>query len=237
VCAHTATPPTGWPAIQTAYRSSAASWIAPSIPNGTGTAGINCRSSRPAEMVMLAPHSLLPRLAPASQPRGRPSGLHQRSLTSFYLPTLSGYDHSTFPPQASTRLPSGWFRVGPERSRVPRLAQKPSPISPRFDFLIPEDRLVLTQFPRVARPQNSLRLPHRSSHLRILASWGLTNGLIGVMIDCMHVANHASTLSADRPSVFRELMVRGVIEERGFGAKRSDLCSRLPHGLRTGNGP
>jgi hypothetical protein len=69
--------------------------------------------------------------------------------------------------------------------------QKPPVTRPPFDFSISEARLLLTQFPRVARPRNSPRLPRRLSPPRILPDRGLTNGLSAVIIDCMHGANQA----------------------------------------------
>jgi hypothetical protein len=56
-----------------------------------------------------------------------------------------------------------------------------------FDFLNPEDTLLLTQFPRFARaPEFASTPPLRFSPHRILQIWGLTNGTMAVMIDCMH---------------------------------------------------
>ena len=84
-----------------------------------------------------------------------------------------------------------YFPTPTRRNHFPGFPQKRPPPSPTFDFSIPEARLLLTQVPRVARPQNSPPFPRRFSSLRILAKRGLTNGLIVIMIDCMHGAKHA----------------------------------------------
>jgi hypothetical protein len=65
-------------------------------------------------------------------------------------------------------------------------------MSTTFDFSIPEARLLLTLFPRVVRTRNSPRLPHRLTSLRIPSSLGLTNGINGAMIECVHEANQSS---------------------------------------------
>ena len=60
-----------------------------------------------------------------------------------------------------------------------------------FDFLNPEDKLLLTQFPRFARaPEFASTPPLRFTPHRILPFWGLTNGINAVMIDCMHGGTH-----------------------------------------------
>jgi hypothetical protein len=62
---------------------------------------------------------------------------------------------------------------------------------PTFDLLNPEDRLLLTHVPRVDQaPEFVATTPHRFTSLRILATWGLTNGTHAVMIDCVHGAKH-----------------------------------------------
>ncbi len=56
-----------------------------------------------------------------------------------------------------------------------------------FDFFNPEDKLLLTQFPRFARaPEFASTPPLRFSPHRILPTWGLTNGITVGIIDCMH---------------------------------------------------
>jgi hypothetical protein len=56
-----------------------------------------------------------------------------------------------------------------------------------FDFFKPEDTLLLTQFPRFARaPEFASTPPLRYSPHRILLNWGLTNGILAGIIDCMH---------------------------------------------------
>ncbi len=84
-----------------------------------------------------------------------------------------------------------YFATPTRRNHFPAFSQKRPPACRTFDFSIPEARLLLTQVPRVAQPQNSPLFPHRFSPRRIFAKWGLTNGLIAVKIDCVHGANHA----------------------------------------------
>ena len=70
--------------------------------------------------------------------------------------------------------------------------EKPLPQPPTFDFSVPEDRLLLIEFPRFARaPEFAESPPHRHPSFRILANWGLTNGINAVMIVCVHGAIHA----------------------------------------------
>jgi hypothetical protein len=77
--------------------------------------------------------------------------------------------------------------------------QKPCSAPFTFDFLNPEARLLLTRFPRFAQAPEFGESSHlRLTPLRILTNWGLTNGINGVMIDCMHGVNHfLAGLSAD----------------------------------------
>jgi hypothetical protein len=93
---------------------------------------------------------------------------------------------TTGPPlQYYSRAHPGGNLHHPTRQKLP--AQMPA-----FDFSIPEDRLLQTQYPRVALPRNSPPLPHRASPLRILPNWGLTNGVNVVNIDCMRAGNHST---------------------------------------------
>ncbi len=63
--------------------------------------------------------------------------------------------------------------LGPDPSRSAPSLRKARIMSTPFDFSIPEDRLLLTQFPRVVRPRNSPRLPHRLTSHRIPQHSGL----------------------------------------------------------------
>jgi hypothetical protein len=106
-----------------------------------------------------------PRLAGREPLLGR-SGNRSRTDTLHYLGTLS-----VSPRDA-------------DRSRK----QSSSPA--KFDFSIPEARLLL--FPLFAQAPEFGDSSHlRVARLRILADWGLTNGMNGVMIDCMHGVNQS----------------------------------------------
>ena len=60
-----------------------------------------------------------------------------------------------------------------------------------FDFLNPEDKLLLTQFPRFARAPEFVSTPPFDSHLaEFFHIWGLTNGINAVMIECVHGGKH-----------------------------------------------
>src|SRR5205085_3836615 len=71
------------------------------------------------------------------------------------------------------RPPSPYSLATPGRNRCPVLDQKQPPRTRTFDFSIPEARLLLTQFPRDARPRNSPPFSRRFSPPRILSKMAL----------------------------------------------------------------
>jgi hypothetical protein len=78
------------------------------------------------------------------------------------------------------------FRLHPARS-----VQNPYSAPSTFDFSIPEARLLLTRLARFSKAQEFDESSHlRLTSPRILSNWDLTNGVNGVMIDCMHDAKH-----------------------------------------------
>jgi len=65
-----------------------------------------------------------------------------------------------------------------------------------FDFLNPEDRLVLTLFPASRGPPEFVSTTHLAfTSQRILPKRALTNGILSVMIDCVHGANHTQLIA------------------------------------------
>jgi hypothetical protein len=142
----------------------------------------------------------------------------------------------SFPPVPPAKRPPGRVSRAPrshhhnypatafERNHHFATRQKPPVNLPLFDFFIPEERLLLTQFPRVARPRNSPRSPHRVSPPRILPARGLTNGVRAVMIDCMHGAKH---------SLLQSLRRHSAEGSRGWGWRGAYIRLRVIDGTST----
>jgi hypothetical protein len=105
--------------------------------------------------------------------------------------------------------------------------QNPCSAPLTFDFSIPEARLLLTRFPLFAQAPEFGDSPHpRLTPPRILTNWGLTNGNNGVMIDCMHDANHSRLRRTHGPF---QLSSVAVVSARGrlvgtFGASGYWIC-------------
>jgi hypothetical protein len=76
-----------------------------------------------------------------------------------------------------------YFNAGKSCKQVGDAAKNRCRASARFDFLIPEDRLVLIRYPLRAGPGIRQSDPPRFHIPRILRKRALTNGLSSVMID------------------------------------------------------
>jgi hypothetical protein len=106
--------------------------------------------------------------------------------------------------------------------------QKPCSAPVTFDFSNPEARLLLIRFPLFAQAPEFADFPHpRLTPLRILTNWGLTNGINGVMIDCMHGVTHSPSRHFHAPSRSGSRAAAGA-RERMLGTCGAGGCWRWP---------